>query len=298
MAFDPRSSLPPAGPVEVPSSGSMAPPCITFGPVRPFSRSSVALVVRGLLAVGALTAALPAGAASAQDREPPSEAVTFFERARAAYREGRYPDAAEDLERALVLDPNAPALLFNLGRVYELMGRYDDAISVYLRLRAVTPATEIEEIQRTDQVLERLRGAREHAAPPPTVETVGAIEQGPTFVRERGIADVPFWVTLAAGGVIVVGAAISGGLALSMHGALNARTLGFEGYTYEDYDRELRDAQTLGAVADVAGALGGATLVGALLLFGLRERVYEEWNGSRTATLRVGPGGIAVEGRF
>lgn len=267
---------------------------------------SVALV-SGLVVVCGLvaTVTLTAGLAHAQEqREPPSEAMQFFEQAREAYREGRYPDAAADLERALVLDPNAPALLFNLGRVYELMGRYDDSISVYMRLRAVTPPTETEEIARTEQILERLRGAREHAAPPPSVETVGTIEQGPTFVRERGVADVPFWATLITGGVIVVGAAIAGGLALSMHGALVDRTLGFEGYTYENYQSELNDAQILGGVADVAGALGGATIIGALLLFGLRERVYEMWpesHGESAAvrgSIQLGLGSVWLEGTF
>ncbi len=241
---------------------------------------------------------LLSGPASAQDREPPSEAMQFFERARESYREGRYPDAAEDLERALVLDPNAPALLFNLGRVYELMGRYDDSIGVYMRLRAVTPPTETEELARTEQILERLRGAREHAAPPPSVETVGTIEQGPTFVRERGVADAPFWATLITGGVIVIGAAIVGGLALSWHADLQSRVLGADGYTSDDYTNQLNTAQVLGGIADVAGGIGGATVVAALLLFGLRERFYEQWPDGRSTSLLLGPGSFGISGTF
>jgi len=247
---------------------------------------------------GIVMATTIAGPLAAQDREPPQEAMQFFERAREAYREGRYPDAAQDLERALVLDPNAPALLFNLGRVYELMGRYDDSIGVYMRLRAVTPATETEELERTEQILERLRGAREHAAPPPSVETVGTIEQGPTFVRERGVADVPFWATLIAGGAVVIGAAISGGLALSWRSSLDGQVLD-DVYSYEDYTSTLDTARTLGTVADVAGTLGGLTIVGALLLFGLRERVYEQWgDGNATLSIDLGPASIGLTGTF
>lgn len=252
---------------------------------------------------GIVIATTIAAPLAAQDREPPQEAMEFFERAREAYREGRYPDAAEDLERALVLDPNAPALLFNLGRVYELMGRYDDSIGVYMRLRAVTPTTETEELARTEQILERLRGAREHAAPPPSVETVGTLEQGPTFVRERGVADVPFWATLIAGGVVVIGAAICGGLALSWHGSLTGRVLGENGYTHGNYLSDLSTAQTLGLVADVAGGVGGATIIAALLLFGLRERVYEQWptaggEASASVELTIGPLGAGLTGTF
>lgn len=268
------------------------------------------LVVASLLG-GALlgvlsTLSLPTSAA-AQAHEPPPEATAFFDQARIAYREGRYPDAAVDLERALVLDPNAPALLFNLGRVYELMGRYDDAIDVFMRLQTVTPASETEERARTEQILERIRGAREHAAPPPTVETVGTIEQGPTFVRERGVADGAFWGTLVTGAVVSLGAAALGITALLMHGGLNERVLGPD-YYYEDYQAELSTAQTLGLVADITGGVGAATILGSLLLFGLRERVYEMWpdqtDASATAVraldlqLWVSPTGLSVAGTF
>jgi tetratricopeptide (TPR) repeat protein len=229
--------------------------------------------------------------------------MQYFEHAREAYRAGRYPEAAEDLERALVLDPNAPALLFNLGRVYELMGRYDDSIEIYTRLRAFTPPDATAELARTDEILERLRGAREHAAPPPTVEIVGAIEQCPTFVRERGVADEAFWGTLIAGGVVVIGAAIVGGLALSMHDGLSQRVLGSVDdsghiYTYDDFSAELTNAQTLGLVADIGYGVGGATMVAALILFAVRERVYEQWPDGRQVSLDLGPGSVSLRGVF
>lgn len=259
-------------------------------------------LVAALALVFALTgvSALGPQTAQAQAQQPPTEAMQFFERARDAYREGRYPDAAVDLERALVLDPNAPALLFNLGRVYELMGRYDDAITIYMRLRAVTPATETEELARTEQILERLRGAREHAAPPPTVEVVGTIEQGPTFVRERGVADEAFWATFVTGAVITVGAAVCGVLALTMHADLRDRVLGVDGYSYQSYSDQLATAQLLGNVADIAGGVGGATIFAALLLFGLRENVYQQWPDGTRAGLRidVGPGNLSIAGSF
>lgn len=227
--------------------------------------------------------------AFSQDREPPAEALAFFERARDAYRHGRYADAARDLERALVLDPNAPTLLYNLGRVYELMGRYDDAIDVFTRLQAVTPAAEATERARTEQILERLRGAREHAAPPPTVDVVGTIEQGPSYVRERGVADEPFWITLSAGAGLTLLAAVLGGVALASHDAAAGRTLGPE-YTYLSQKTALDEARLLGGLADTFGVFGGATLVGASLLFMLRERVYEAWPNRDRAAVRAGVG--------
>ena len=66
-----------------------------------------------------------ASSALAQEtgHEPPADAMVLFESAREHYRAGRYEEAAEELERALVLDPSAPTLLFNLGRVYGLARR-------------------------------------------------------------------------------------------------------------------------------------------------------------------------------
>ncbi len=256
--------------------------------------------MRRLLALAASALALwllGSSAARAQRREPPAEAMQFFDEARVAYAEGRYEDAAVDLERALVLDLNAPTLLFNLGRVYELLGRYDDAIRVMLQLRAVTPLDATEELARTEQTLERLRGAREHAAPPPTVEVVGTLEQGPTYVREHGVADDAFWGTLVAGGALVVSGAILGGLALAARGTLGTRVLG-SSYSFEDYRAEHDRVRLIAGLSDGALAVGGATLIAAVVLFAARERTYEQWPDHAGLSLELGLGGAALRGVF
>lgn len=243
-----------------------------------------------LLGVLSLLALLGVSVAKAQEtgHEPPSEAVSLFESAREHYRNGRYPEAAEELERALVLDPSTPTLLYNLGRVYELMGEYDRAISAYERLQAVSPNATEEERAQTETTLSRLRGAREHAAPPPTVEEVGTMEEGPTFVRERGVADEAFWGVGITGAVLALGAGALGITALVLRSQVDSWVLGANG-TIADRDALLATAQGLGLAADITGGVSVAAFVTAIGLFVFRERTYEVWPSDTTAWLDVGP---------
>lgn len=242
----------------------------------------------------ALGSPLVCRVAEAQAHEPPPEAMTLYESARAHYRAGEYTAAAEDLENALVLDPAAPTLLFNLGRVYELMGDYERSLSAYRRLLAVTPPEQSEERERTEQAIGRLEGAREHTPPPPPQET-GGVEQGPTFVRERGVADAPFWATFIAGGAIGLAAIGCGLAALLDHDMANAFVLGRDG-TADEREAMFQLSRDLGVAGDVLGGIGSAALVAAGLLFILREHTYEQWSASVSITPQAAS--FVLGGRF
>src|SRR5690606_9559209 len=97
---------------------------VPSAPMRAVSVLGLACLGAGLL--------LPAHA-FAQAHATPPEAVQFFESAREHYRRGRYPEAAVDLERAVMLDPTSPTLRYNLGRVYELLGQLPEARAQYAR---------------------------------------------------------------------------------------------------------------------------------------------------------------------
>lgn len=231
-----------------------------------------------------LGATLTCREARAQAHEPPPEAMTLFESARAHYRAGEYTAAAEDLENALVLDPAAPTLLFNLGRVYELQGDYARSISAYRRLLAVTPPEQSEERDRTEQAIERLEGAQEHQAPPPPPQETGEEEEGPTFVRERGVADLPFWITFVSGGVVGLAAIGCGIGAVLVHGVADGYVVGRDG-TSDDLAAMYQQSRDLGLTADILGGVGSAALIAAGLLFILREHTYEQWS----ASVSIGP---------
>ena len=93
--------------------------------------------------------------AAAQSRE----AVTHYERGREHYQAGRYPEAAEELERAHALDPESPTLAYNLARVYELMNDFERAVFYYSRLIEMTPPSDEQHVSAL-AALERVRGAR------------------------------------------------------------------------------------------------------------------------------------------
>lgn len=213
--------------------------------------------------------------AHAQAHEPPPEAMSLFDSARAHYRAGEYDQAAIDLENALVIDPSAPTLLFNLGRVYELQGDYERSISAYRRLLAVTPREQTEERAQTQTTIDRLEGAQSRQAPPP--QELGDEGQGPTFVRERGVADDAFWGLFAGAGFVGL-AAIGCGIAslvLFDDGANFVLRASGDADVRAQY---LADSSSTAIAADVLGSISVAAFAAAFLLFVLRERSYESWD--------------------
>ena len=237
------------------------------------------------LALLLASSASPASAQRARSRtevaapeptpEPAESAMRYFEMATEEYRTGQYMEAAGHLEQALVLDPEAPVLLFNLGRVYELMNRYDDALNCFERLLAVTPEYDVDGRGRTEEALARIRGARERARVAAEARAAEQVLAPATVtVRQAGVADEAFWGTLITGTVIALGAVSLGVTTLLMHDDLGRTPLSGE-FTYEQYSSNRSLVQTIGLVADISGAVGAATIAVALLLFGLRDTEHE-----------------------
>jgi len=255
-------------------------------------------MLRGTLLVG-LTLTMAAAATAQERREPPTEAVELFTQARAHYEAGRYPEAAEDLERALTLDPGSPTLLFNLARVYELMGELDRAVEygeAYLRM---VPEEDTEERANAETMLRRLQGARDWLALRAQAEQHAAPslrQLAPRIVvRDRGVADTAFWVTLGAGaGALAIGAAL-GGVALSLERDVNGRII-TPSENLDDYARNLasdgKRADSLALTSDILMGIGGAAMLSALLMYVLRVRTYE-----RDATEEELSVTLGIEGR-
>jgi len=145
----------------------------------------------------------------------PPEAVEFFRQARERYEAGQYREAAQALERALVLDPNSPTLVFNLARVYELLGELDLSLRYYEQYQQLLPQQQAREQARAEATIRRLQGARtstEREAPQP--EQVEALRQLPglVVVRENGVADLGFWLTLGVGAASLATGGVLGAL--------------------------------------------------------------------------------------
>lgn len=229
---------------------------------------------------------------------PPPEALEFYRRGRELYAEGRYREAAVELERAQVLDPTSPNLVFNVARVYELLGELEKSIAFYRRFLRVLPEDETAERARIEATLRRLEGARGEVqrptdAPP---EDRALRDPQPVRVQERGVADALFWVAASTGAALLVGGTITGLLALDTQRAAGDYVVGLDGL-YEDRQSLANRADTLALTADVLFIAGGVTVVTSALLFALRERTVERYpglEGSVRADVAVLPGGGLV----
>lgn len=265
----------------------------------PASRATFALAC-------AITLFAVAPRAVAQEDTPP-EAVEFYRQAREHYAAGQYQDAADALERALVLDPDSPTLVYNLARVYELLGNLDRALNMYERYQQLLPQQQAQEQERAEATIRRLQGAREStqpdepAAPPP--QEVEALRQLPglVLVRENGVADDAFWAVLVAGAVSLAAGAVFGSLALVYRGDADDFVLGQDGSVAER--RGLyTDATLFAGLGDATLGLGGVGVVAAGLLYFLREHTVErapvqavEREASARLAPVVGPTGVGLE---
>lgn len=212
--------------------------------------------------------------ARAQEREePPAEAIEYFNAGRSHYEAGRYAEAAESLENALTLDPGSAVLLFNLARVYELLGDLDQAVVYGQRYRDLV-SEDPEELERAETMLRRLEGARDWLAlraqaeqAPPELLTL----ETRVIEHQRGVVDSAFWGTLGAGVAVLAVGGAAGAVALLRQGEANdIRAANARDITRREDLRD--DADRLALVSDIAVGVGAATVVAALLLYILRTR--------------------------
>ncbi|MCB9601167.1 MAG: tetratricopeptide repeat protein [Sandaracinus sp.] len=268
---------------------------------RPAFRVLHALFVVVLSAGGSFV--LPSTSAAQTTREPPPEALEFFASGRAHYEAGRYPEAAQDLEAALQLDPGSPTLIYNLSRVYELMGELDRAIRFNEQYLTLLSPDDVAERETAESSLRRLRGARDW------LELRRAAEQGQVqslrqlaprvIVHERGVADLPFWITLGSGAALLAAGGATGGFAFKLKGDTNAFVLRMpsdQGRREELADRTRRLALT----TDILLGVGIATCLGATLLYLLRVRTFErdaEEGEQATAGFDVGTVDVGSDGQ-
>jgi len=198
------------------------------------------------------------GAVLAVAGEAPPEAERFFEMGAQHYEEGDYQAAADDLERALLLDPSSPVLAYNLGRVYELLGNLEESIRHYQRyLRLTDDPTEQE---RTRRALARLEGAQSRERPAAEASAMPELE-------DAWPSRTPFWVTLAAGGAIGAAGVALGFVAMTRDAQTRDFVVGATG-TLSEREAFVLQADRLALAADLLMGLGfvsALTAVGFLL---------------------------------
>jgi len=242
--------------------------------------------MRTLAALGVLFGALILGpfAAAAQDDDPRvTEARRHFELGDEHFEAGRFALAAEEFQRAFGLmreaqHPNAPLVLFNVGRSMEELGRDDEARDAYREFLAARPDND----ELVDNARERLARLGGDPPPPPGGDSGGGSISpvGP--------------VLMGVGGAALVTGLILGGVGLARDGEVGEACPGRAGCP-ESARGAYDDAQTLTLAGDIlwiSGAVIAAT--GLVLTLVLTDGGDDE----SSASLWCGPLGCGVGGSF
>jgi tetratricopeptide (TPR) repeat protein len=254
----------------------------TPAPFRSFPERQLG---RALLCV--LCFALMTGGAAAQSTEaqrtPPSAAIEHYNRGREHYQAGRYREALAELEQAVRLDPASPNLVFNVARVYELLGEIDHAIAFYRRYRDMLPASEQAERERTTLTLQRLEGARGQLV------TEEPAKVAPSETK-HGVADPTFWTVASLGALTLAGAGVVGYLALDAEKQSDAFVLGADG-SAKRREKLVTRADHLALAGDTMLVVGATLTVAAVLLYVLREQPVVATPARPTLDLKLAHGG-------
>jgi len=181
-------------------------------------------------------------------------AMELFEKSEQRYRAGALEEAQRLLLEAYALDPN-PVLQYNLGRVYEALGKLEEAAGAFRAFLDGTPdAPDRGAIERRIETLEKQIAdrkvlesrERERAKKPPPPPK-------PPSVQNTGPGAAP-WVIAVAGAAVVVGGVISGVLADKAHDDA-AKDPSFQG-AQDSQDK----AETLATIANLGFVVGGAAV--------------------------------------
>jgi len=89
------------------------------------------------------------------DKDKKTEALQLFEQSADLYRQGKFGEAADLLEKAYAMHPE-PVLLYNLGRAYDGMGENEKAVTAYKHyLEQVPDAKDKGALSRRIETLEK-----------------------------------------------------------------------------------------------------------------------------------------------
>jgi len=263
----------------------------------------------------ALTVAisLASAVAYADGPAPPSvenvkAAGQHFQKARELYQGGSYREAVSELEVALVLDPTAKDLVYNLGVLSEKLNRIDDSIKYFKRY--VEMDVDASERAKGEAYIKRLLGAKKEVPPPPPDDPEDDRNKSHKRVIDKSPTSPPATSHGALNGVLIVGTvlgvagisvgAIMGSKALSDKPASGSVTS--TSVPYSLLASQAQSAHTEAIVSDVAFGVGiAAALTTVFLYVATRPRapIYLSQSAPRLAPI-VGANvsGVALVGSF
>jgi len=213
--------------------------------------------------------------------DPPREAFEHYLRGRRAYLAGRYREALVELKAARALDRDAPDLTYNIARVHENLGEFDEAITYYDEYMQSLPRSDTDERERTAKTIRRLHGAKRERA------LNLAREKRSLAPTSIGRADFVFWLTASTAVACFGGGAVTGMLAVKSQERVANYVAGVDG-TLERRERFRDEAKRFALIADGLFIAGGLALTSAALLYLLRDRERPDVAHTRL-TLGVDP---------
>jgi tetratricopeptide (TPR) repeat protein len=260
------------------------------------------MIARGLVCASWLVASL--GVARAEDVAT-ERARIHLKAAIADYDEGRYAEAATEMEQAYTLRP-LPDLQYNLAQCYERLNRQEEAAGAYEKYLAGRPDAPDRKL-----IEERIKNARARA------QAIAAGQAPPPEVREKVV-----WRTMvvyreappppgraarwAAYGLGVLGlGSLATGIAFAVMASQAAATVTRGGSLDmpPTFDGKVRDTQENGKiypiVSGVTFGVGGLAVAGAVALYLVSKRIDREAPKVAVTPL-LGPSraALALTGRF
>ncbi len=251
--------------------------------------------MRTLLFVLVLASAAPvlAQEGGATDADLDARAQVHFHAGSDYYERGDYENALRELTIAYEMSDRAE-LLYNIGACHERMAAWGEAARFYEAYLSALP-----DVENRDAIGERIARLRERAvAPdagpeavpaPAADETSGDPTPEPTSETSGGGPHPVAFVVLGAGALGLATFAVLGGLTLAEDQSLASEC----GTACSPARASTLESLALGA--DISLGIGAAlAVVGVVLLFTTNDGS----GSSETAALRVGPGGLSLEGTF
>ncbi|MBK7582732.1 MAG: tetratricopeptide repeat protein [Myxococcales bacterium] len=227
-------------------------------------------------------------------KDPKTEALELFEKSADLYRQGKFDEAAQLLERAYSLHDEA-VLLYNLGRAYEGLGENQKAIDAYTKYLEKAPkAKDRGALERRMETLKAQLAQQNKPLPDKQPEpVVPAKPVAPEPDRpppSRGPGVLP-WV-VAGVGVAAVGAGLFVGLQAKSKRD-DAQDNPESRAAQEDYDSAKSMATTANVllIAGTVVAAGGVT-------WALLSRKKSEPAAAAPLHFTVTPGGFRIGGRL
>ncbi len=227
------------------------------------------------------------------------EAVDLFRRSETAYREQRYQEAAELLQKVYALTKD-PVVLYNLARAYEGARADSEALAAYQHyLTALPRAPDAAAIERRisalklriadRQALEAQRDEERRRAEEQRQQAQAAeLKAAHALAQTRELSPAP-WI-VAGGGALVLSGAVAFGIA-----ALAKRDSAVSATSAGAAQNDLGLARTFATTANVSYAVGGA-VTAAGLSWGLWKLATRD--KALPVALSVGPGSLMVGGHF